>query len=252
MLKFPSGGQTGRVRGNLEEARECYQATIKHLEVDLVDTRGDIPRPEAVEGDVAIPLNEEHQEKTVRISTHLTNEEAQKLLLLFREYQDLFVWGPEDMPDVPRSVSEHRLLVKIKARPIQQRRRHLSVEKQMALKEKVRRLLKAWFIREVKYPSWLSNPVFVRKAGGVWRMCIDFTSLNAACPKDAYPLPRIDQLIDGTANHEALSFLDMFSGYHQIRMAEGDLELTAFMTPMGNFYYVVMPFGLKNAGATYQ
>ncbi|CAL1379802.1 unnamed protein product [Linum trigynum] len=83
-------------------------------------------------------------------------------------------------------------------------------------------------------------------------MCIDFTILNAPCPKDAYPLTRIDRLIDGTANHEVLSFLDMFSGYHQIRMAEGDQELTAFMTPMGNFYYVVMPFGLKNAGATYQ
>ncbi|CAL1363288.1 unnamed protein product [Linum trigynum] len=122
----------------------------------------------------------------------------------------------------------------------------------MTLEEEVKRLLKAWFIREVKYPTWLANPVFVRKVSGLWRMCIDFTSLNAACPKDAYPLPRIDQLIDATANHETLSFLDMFSGYHQIRLSEEDQEKTAFMTHMGNFCYTVMPFGLKNAGATYQ
>ncbi|CAL1412854.1 unnamed protein product [Linum trigynum] len=252
MLKFPSGGQMGRVRGNAKEAKECYQATVEHLEIDLIDSRGDVPHPEAVEGDIAVALDEGRPERTVRISSHLAVEEAHKLLTLLREFEDLFAWGPEDMPGVPRHVSEHHLSVKQKMRPIQQRRRHLSVEKQMALEEEIRRLLKAGFIKEVKYPTWLSNPVFVRKAGGAWRMCIDFPSLNAACTKDSYPLPRIDQLIDGTTNHEALSFLDIFSGYHQIRMAESDQEYTAFMTPMGNFCYVVMPFGLKNAGATYQ
>ncbi|CAL1401528.1 unnamed protein product [Linum trigynum] len=81
-------------------------------------------------------------------------------------------------------------------------------------------------------------------------MCIDFTNLNATCPKGAYPLPRI-YLIDTTTNHETLSLLDIFYGYHQIRLSEEDQEKTTFMTHMGNFCYTVMLFGLKNAGATY-
>ena len=83
-------------------------------------------------------------------------------------------------------------------------------------------------------------------------MCVDFTDLNKACPKDSYPLPRIDQLVDSTAGHKLLSFMDTFSGYNQIQMMEGDQEKATFITSRGLFYYKVMPFGLKNAGATYQ
>ncbi|CAL1384362.1 unnamed protein product [Linum trigynum] len=83
-------------------------------------------------------------------------------------------------------------------------------------------------------------------------MCVDYTTINKVCPGDPYPLPPIDQLIDATADHETLSFLDMFSGYHQIPMSREDEEKTAFMTPFRNFCFVGMPFGLKNAGATYQ
>ena len=83
-------------------------------------------------------------------------------------------------------------------------------------------------------------------------MCVDFTDLNKACPKDSYPLPRIDQLMDSTAGHKLLSFMDAFSGYNQIRMDEIDQEKTSFVTSQGLFCYKVMPFGLKNAGATYQ
>ncbi|XP_065623716.1 uncharacterized protein LOC136065020 [Quercus suber] len=92
----------------------------------------------------------------------------------------------------------------------------------------------------------------VKKANGKWRMCVDFIDLNKACPKDSYPLPRIDQLVDSTARHKLLSFLDAFSGYNQIRMDEVDQEKTSFITSQGLFCYEVMPFGLKNAGATYQ
>nr|POE58898.1 retrovirus-related pol polyprotein from transposon 412 [Quercus suber] len=92
----------------------------------------------------------------------------------------------------------------------------------------------------------------VKKANGKWRMCVDFTDLNKACPKDSYPLPRIDQLVDSTAGHKLLSFLDAFSGYNQIMMDEADQEKTSFVTSQGLFCYEVMPFSLKNAGATYQ
>ena len=92
----------------------------------------------------------------------------------------------------------------------------------------------------------------VKKPNGKWRMCVDFTDLNRACPKDSYPLPRIDTLVDSTARHELLSFMDVFSGYNQIKMKEEDQEKTSFVTSHGLFCYKVMPFGLKNAGATYQ
>ena len=93
----------------------------------------------------------------------------------------------------------------------------------------------------------------VKKANGKWRMCVDFTDLNRACPKDSYPLPQIDNLVDLTARHELLSFMDAFSSYNQIRMEETDQEKTFFFTSQGLFCYkVIMPFGLKNAGAMYQ
>ena len=110
----------------------------------------------------------------------------------------------------------------------------------------------AGFIREVYYPDWLANVVLVKKANGKWRMCSDFTDLNKACPKDSFPLPRIDQLVDSIAGHKFLTFMDAFLRYNQIKMAEEDQEKTAFITSQGLYFYKVIPFGLKNAGATYQ
>ena len=112
-------------------------------------------------------------------------------------------------------------------------------------------MLDADFIREVYYLDWLANVVMVKKANGKWRMYVDFTDLNRACPKDSYPLLRIDTLVDSTARHELLSFMDAFSGYNKIRMEEANKEKTSFVTSLGLFYYKVMPIGLKNAGATY-
>ena len=118
--------------------------------------------------------------------------------------------------------------------------------------DEVNKLLVANFIRKVYYPEWLANVVMVKKANGEWRMCVDFTDLNNTCLKDSFPLPRIDQLVDSTAGHKLLTFMDAFSRYNQIQMAEEDQEKTAFITSQGLYCYRVMPFGLKNAGATYQ
>nr|CAN72632.1 hypothetical protein VITISV_025688 [Vitis vinifera] len=114
------------------------------------------------------------------------------------------------------------------------------------------KLLEVKFIREVDYPDWLENVVVVPKKEGKWRVCVDHTNLNNACPKDSFPLPRIDQIVDSTAGQGMFSFLDTFSGYHQIPMSPVDEEKTAFITPHGLYCYIVMSFGLKNAGATYQ
>ena len=112
----------------------------------------------------------------------------------------------------------------------------------------------AGVIREVQYPEWLANVVMVPKKNGKCRMCIDFTILNKACPKDKYPLPRIDTLVDAAAGHKMMSFMDGNAGYNQIFMAPEDVHKTTFRVPgaVGLFEYLVMTFGLKNAGATYQ
>ncbi|CAL9017595.1 unnamed protein product, partial [Prunus brigantina] len=130
--------------------------------------------------------------------------------------------------------------------------RSYDTERYEAMKAEVDKLQTIGFIREVTYPIWLANSVLVKKSSGAWRMCLDYTNLNKACPKDSFPLPRIDQLVDATAGHELLSFMDAYSGYNQIFMHPADREHTAFITDRGLYCYNVMPFGLKNAGATYQ
>nr|KYP61737.1 Transposon Ty3-I Gag-Pol polyprotein [Cajanus cajan] len=125
-------------------------------------------------------------------------------------------------------------------------------ERAQAVREETTKLLQAGFIREFKYSSWLANVVMVKKANGKWQMCTDYTDLNKACPKDAYPLPHIDALVNGAAGHQSLSFLDAYSGYNQVPMYPPDEEKTVFITDSTNFCYKVKPFFLRNAGATYQ
>ena len=100
--------------------------------------------------------------------------------------------------------------------------------------------------------KWLANIVPIPKKDGKVRMCVDYRDLNKACPKDDFPLPHIDTLVDSAASSAMYSFMDGFSGYNQIKMAEADKMKTSFVTKWGVYCYLVMPFGLKNAGATYQ
>ena len=104
----------------------------------------------------------------------------------------------------------------------------------------------------MKYPEWLANMVVVPKKGGKWQVCVDYTDLNEACPKDSFPLPPIGQIVNATVGHGILSFLDAFSRYHQILMHPPDAEKTTIITLHGLYCYNVMSFGLKNDGATYQ
>ena len=125
-------------------------------------------------------------------------------------------------------------------------------EREKVINEEVGKLLQVGAIREVEYPEWLANVVLVKKANGKWRLCIDFTDVNRACLKDSFPLPQIDLIVDATADHELLSFMDAFSGYNHISMDPDDQEKTSFITGQGTYCYRVMPFRLKNTGATYQ
>lgn len=156
------------------------------------------------------------------------------------------------MPGIDPTFICRRLSIYPRSKLVAQKKRKLGGEKRKAVVEETWKLNKANFIREIDYTTWLANMVMVKKANGKWRMCTDYTDLNKACLKDSYPLPSIDRLIDGASGHGFLSFLDAYSRYNQIRMYPQDEEKIAFMSNNANYCYRVMPFGLKNAGATYQ
>ena len=156
------------------------------------------------------------------------------------------------MPGISPVHASHNLNVAPSAKPVRQKVRRFHPDRHLVIQNEVDNLLQNGFIIAVKYLEWLDNVVVVPKKGKKWRVCVDYTDLNDACPKDSFPLPRIDQIVDASAGHGMLSFLDACSGYHQIPIHPLDAEKTSFITPHGLYCYNVMPFGLKNAGATYQ
>jgi len=190
--------------------------------------------------------------KTTRMGISLSMEDAKKLSATLQANGDAFKWTTADMPGVDSSVMTHKLSTFRDARPVAQKKRKLGEEKRAAAREETKKLLQAKFVREAHYTTWLANVVLVKKSNGKWRMGTDYTDLNKACPKDSYPPPSIDRLVDDAAGHKYMSFLDAFSGYNQISMHLPDINKIAFMTDDANYVYEVMPFGLKNARATYQ
>ncbi|MCH84825.1 hypothetical protein A2U01_0005662 [Trifolium medium] len=190
--------------------------------------------------------------KTVNIGANLPQRIQEALIRCLKANADVFATTPEEMLGIDPTVACHHLNVDSSMKYVAQRRRRQSTEKAEAAKAIVDGLVQAKFISEIHYTEWLSNVVLVKKASGKWRMCVDYTDLNKACPKDSYPLPNIDKLVDNSAGYKLLSFMDVYSGYNQIPMYHGDKDKTAFMTEGANYRYNVMPFGLKNARATYQ
>jgi hypothetical protein len=174
------------------------------------------------------------------------------LITFLRENLDVFAWQISDMPGIPREVIEHMLYIDPAFKPIKQKEKRYTLERCKTIRIEVNKLLEVWFIRPVDYSSWLANPVLIEKPDGSWRMCIDYTSLNKACIKDEYSLPHICHIVDSMVTYELLSFLDAYSGYHQISLTTDDEEKTSFITLFGIFYYTKMAFGLKNGGASYQ
>ncbi|XP_057761348.1 uncharacterized protein LOC130981714 [Arachis stenosperma] len=131
---------------------------------------------------------------------------------MIRANRDLFAWTPADLPGIDPRVMSHHLAIKAEARPVAQRRRKMSAERAEEVAKQTTSLLEAGFIREVDYSTWLSNVVLVKKHNGKWRMCVDYSDLNKACPKDCFPLPNIDALVDAAAGYRYLSFMDAYSG----------------------------------------
>ena len=231
MIKFPIDYGVEELRGNQVVARECY---IAMLEMDgrqqtmCIEEQWAIVEP--VEELEEVTLDNSRPEQTTRIGTLASWPVRQAFMAFLRDNQDVFAWSHEDMPEIDPSVIVHRLNVSPSFSPIRQKKRVFAQERDKVIADEVRKLLKADFIREVYYHDWLANMVMIKKANGKWRMCVDFMDLNKACPKDGYPLPRIDTLVDSTARHQLVSFMDAFSSYNHIKMEEADQEKTFFVT----------------------
>ena len=188
------------------------------------------------------------------VSAELDPEYKQELVDLLKEFKDCFAWKYYEMPGLDRSIVEHRLPIKPGYWPFKQAPRRFNPNVLGDIKKETERLLEVKFIRSCRYAEWISNVVPVYKKNGKLRVCIDFRDLNKATPRDGYPMPIADMLVDAVARHKVISSMDGNARYNQIFMAEEDIAKTAFRCPgaIGLFEWVVMTFGLKNAGATYQ
>ncbi|KAK1682013.1 hypothetical protein QYE76_042861 [Lolium multiflorum] len=165
------------------------------------------------------------------ISKKLDPHLRSRLIALLKEYPDCFAWDYTEMPGLDRSIIEHRLPLKKGFRPFQQRARQMKAEILVEVKKEIQKMLDAGFIRPCRYAEWISNVVPVEKKDGRWRVAIDFRNLNSATPKDEYPMPVAETLINAAAGHKVLSFMDGNAGYNQIFMAPEDINKTAFRVP---------------------
>ena len=201
---------------------------------------------------VIIGEDGEDVDKYFQVGIQLPVEDKKQLVDFLKGNLDVFVWSAYEAPGVNPEFICHHLNVNPKVTLKKQLPQRSSKEHVEAVKDGVHKLKQARAIKEVFYPEWLANTMVVRKKLGKWRVCVDFTDLNKACLKDPFPVPRMDQLVDTTYRHPRMNFLDAFQGYDKIPLALPYQEKTAFLTLTGNYYYKVMPFGLKNAGSTYQ
>ncbi|XP_073152143.1 uncharacterized protein [Henckelia pumila] len=263
-MKFPVGNEVDEVQGDQVIARKCYVEEFR-IEKKVARTNS-VDRPglcgmEKVNqiGDMSVYTKEECEEimisppfEMVKFFRTLEAQLNKPLLECLEKNKDVFEWSVVDLVGVHREVSEHKLNVIKDCHPIIQKKRHFGQKKDAVIKEQVDEFLRAGHIEEIHFPTWLYNIVLVPKSTGKWRMCVDFQDLNKACPRDCYPLPRIDQLVDSTSGHELLNFLEAYQGYHQIPLAKEERDEVSFVTSTGTYCYVVVPFGLKNVGATYQ
>ncbi|XP_028104738.1 uncharacterized protein LOC114303787 [Camellia sinensis] len=191
-MKFPTDLRVGTVRGEQTVAKECYVASLKEVKLKKamiikgldVKDENELVRGEPVEELVEVPIDPFNPTKTAKIDAN---------------------YPPKPKPTLQLSSSNTTMCL---PGPIPTCR--------------VDKLLEARFVKNVNYSRWLSNVVLVRKNNGKWRLCVDYSNLNRACPKDSYPLPRIDLLVDATVGHQMLSFIDAFSGYNQILMHPAD------------------------------
>nr|GEY42222.1 reverse transcriptase domain-containing protein [Tanacetum cinerariifolium] len=243
MLKFPVEEGIVTIRSTILIPVECISVITS-----LTVSKEEGTHPE----NFKVALHPDFPDHEVAIRGTLSAKERTELCSILKKNLDIFAWQPSDMTGVPRSVAEHLLNIQEGYSPVRQKKRGQAPERTKAIQAEVQKLVEAGIMREVYYHDWLSNPVMVKKHDGSWRMYVDFTDLNKACPQDCYPLPEIEWKVESLCGYPFKCFLDAYKGYHQIQLAEPDEKKTAFHTGQGVYCYTKMPFGLKNAGATYQ
>ena len=254
-MKFLSPAGEKTIRGSQKQSRACYMSEfhkIPRREENISLARDLTVRDPDKDLSSVVALDESFPEKRVNIGNDLSPKISRDLLSFLKQNIKKFASYAANMPGIDINITSHDLNADPTFKPIKQKRRKLGPERAKAVNDEVDKLLKSSSIREVQYPDWLVNLVVVKKKNRKWRVCIDFTDLNKTCPKDSFLLPHIDRLVEATAGHELHSFMDAFSGYNKILMNPDDQEKTSFITECGTYCYKVMPFGLKNAGATYQ
>ena len=192
-----------------------------------------------------VNIGSEDNPKILKIGTSLSPEEKERLINFLKQHEEVFAWTYEDMPGLDPKLVEHRLILKPDVKPVKQKLRKMDPRIEQQVKEGLKDLLKAGFIRTIDYPDWLANIVVVPKKNGKVRICIDFRDLNKATPKDDYPLPNIDLLIDSTTGHAMFSFMDGYSGYNQIKLAARDQSKTSSLRLGALFVIPLCHLGLR-------
>ncbi|GJX96095.1 reverse transcriptase domain-containing protein [Tanacetum coccineum] len=244
MLKFPDDEGIVTIHSTILIPAECTTMTTSSKEI--------LKEAEVRHENFKVALHLNFLDQEVAIGGTLSAKGRTELCSLLKENLDIFAWQSSDMTGVSRSVAKHWLNIREGYSPVRQKKRGQASKRAKAILAEVQKLVEAGIMREVYYHDWLSNPVMVKKHDSSWRMCVDFTDLNKACPQDCYPFPEIDWKVESLCSYPYKCFLDTYKGYHQIQMAEPDEEKMTFHTIHGVYCYTKMPFGLKNAGATYQ
>ncbi|GJY50340.1 hypothetical protein Tco_0441187 [Tanacetum coccineum] len=192
-----------------------------------------------------VVVNNKYPEQAVTIGKQLLEHFKERLRDLLRANADVFAWTHADMTGIPRTITvkgkpfntEHKLNEYSHVKPIKQKRRGMGPDRSAAACKEVEELMKAGILRKVKHQTWVANPVMVTTSDEGWMMCVDFTNINKACPKDCYPLPEIDWKVESFSGFRLKCFLDAYKGYHQIQMAEEDEDKTVFFTGEWVFCY---------------
>lgn len=195
-------------------------------------------------------LIEEDDTRTVKINKELLKKLKQEMMNLVTEYKDVFAWDHTELKGIDPWVCQHRIPLKVDARLVRMQRCKINPNYEKKVKEEVDALLKAGFIAEVESSDWLFLIVVVLKKYGKLQICVDFRKLNEQTIKDSFPISFTDTMLDQVAGHKRYSFWG-YNGYNQVSLASEDREKTTFITEWGALYYLVMPFGLCNASATF-
>ncbi|GJX71341.1 reverse transcriptase domain-containing protein [Tanacetum coccineum] len=225
MLKFPTPKGIATLCARTELVYECLWSERKTTKQEATKEKAEGHKAPVPKGEEKILVN---PEQAITIGTQFSTKCREQLIRLLKDNMDVFAWQSSDMAGVPRRLTMHALNVNNSVPPVAQKRKVLGTEKSKVVTREVEEWVKAGIVKLVKYPTWISNPVLVKKANDTWRM------------------------FEAVMGHPFKCFLDAYKGYHQVQMSEEDEEKTSFYTDQGIYCYVKMPFGPKNVGAIYQ